>query len=71
MGRGDRDLRGMHADQQMAFAIDILQPPIDQIISGLEVQPGERFIDSEEIDLSRPGDDFVPAASGVARGRVG
>ena len=58
LGRRHWDLRWMHADQQMALAVHIFQPPINQIISRLEIQPGERFIDPEEIDSSRSRDDF-------------
>ena len=48
----------MHADQQMAFAIDVLQPTVDQIVSRLEIQSGERFIEPKKIDFPRSRDDF-------------
>ena len=38
----------MHADQQMALAIHILQPSVDQIISRLEIQPGGTVSSSPE-----------------------
>ena len=43
----------MHANEQMALAVKILQPSADEVISNLEIQPGERFIDPEEKATSR------------------
>src|ERR1700688_1299659 len=58
LGRRHRDFRRMHANEQMALAVNILQPSADEVISSLEIQPGERFIDPEEIYLSHSRDDF-------------
>ena len=48
----------MHADKQMPLAIHVLQPPVDEIVSRLEIEPGKRFIDPKKIDFSRSRDDF-------------
>jgi hypothetical protein len=48
----------MHTDKHVTLAMHIFQPAVDEIVSGLEIQPGEWFIDPEEVDSSRPRNDF-------------
>src|ERR1700676_4832482 len=56
--RSHWDLGRMHADQQVPVTIGVADPAVDQVISGLEIQAREWFVDTKKKNFSSSRDDF-------------
>ena len=56
--RHARDFGRMHADDQMALLTLHRQPALDEVVARLEVETGKRFVQTKQIHVTRPCENF-------------
>src|SRR5215471_5298818 len=56
--RHTRDFGRMHADDQMPLLTLHRQPALDEVVARLEVETGKRFVQTKQIHVTRPCENF-------------